>query len=57
MEMFNYMIQADNAQRVMDRTADRIMAAQYNQEVQRGDYPRASQTAMRIFGQWLQNRQ
>jgi hypothetical protein len=39
-----------------DRLMDRILADEYNQDVQRGDTRQAVGTLARLFGLWLSDR-
>lgn len=45
----------DSQQDSGERFADRVMAAELNLAIQRGDQQDAMQTGALLFGQWLQN--
>lgn len=54
--MFNFMVQQQNDPFGGRDIADRIMSAEYNQQVQSGNYPQAGQTMAQLFGYWLSKR-
>lgn len=55
-QMFNFMVQQQNDPYGGRDIADRIMSAEYNQQVQRRDYPQAGRTLAQMFGYWLTRR-